>query len=151
LIYADKGNTGKVLGFVDEKSQKSMEIEQEIKNSLGYDYYENFTSDTSFYNVSWAYSLLPIWVCKFKYKKKFFNFMINGKTGNIKGKTPKSGWKIFSLVAGILAGIGYYLATVVSYEELDAAVESYSAELKYAIVALAVAAVLYLVYKGVKK
>lgn len=51
----------------------------------------------------------------------------------------------------ILAGIGYYLATVVSYEELDAAVESYSAELKYAIVALAVAAVLYLVYKGVKK
>ena len=51
----------------------------------------------------------------------------------------------------VLAGIGYYLASVVSYDELDAAVEAYSAEFKYGIIVIAVLAVLYLVYKGLKK
>ena len=57
-------------------------------------------------DIKWNYSLLPIWICNFMYKKKKYNFFINGKTGNIKGKTPKSGWKIFFLVAGLLAGAG---------------------------------------------
>lgn len=51
----------------------------------------------------------------------------------------------------ILAAIGYYLATVVPYEELDAKVAQYSGELKYAMVALGVAVVAYLAYKGYKK
>lgn len=51
----------------------------------------------------------------------------------------------------ILAAIGYYLATVVPYEELDARVEMYSGELKYAMVGVAVLVVAYLVYKGYRK
>ena len=99
--------------FKDECSQKRAEIEQEIKASLGFDYYKSFICNTNFDNVKWSYSLLPIWVCNFKYKKKNYNFMINGKTGNIKGKTPKSGLKIFSLIAGILLGAGL-IALIIS-------------------------------------
>ena len=51
----------------------------------------------------------------------------------------------------ILAAIGYYLATVVPYDQLDAQVERFSGELKYAMVGLAVCVVAFLVYKGYRK
>ena len=50
----------------------------------------------------------------------------------------------------LLADIGYYLQSVVPYEELDSAVAAYSTELKYVMIALGVAVVLYLIYKGRK-
>ena len=51
----------------------------------------------------------------------------------------------------ILAAIGYYLASVVPYEELDYAVAEYSVYLKIAMLALGAFVVLYLIYKGIKK
>lgn len=51
----------------------------------------------------------------------------------------------------ILAAIGYYLASVVPYEQLDATVEQYSGYLKIAMLGLGAAVVIYLIYKGVKK
>ncbi len=51
----------------------------------------------------------------------------------------------------ILAAIGYYLASVVPYEELDHAVAEYSVYLKIAMLVLGAAVVAFLIYKGVKK
>ncbi len=51
----------------------------------------------------------------------------------------------------ILAGIGYYLASVVPYEQLDATVAEYSSHLKVIMLLLGAAVVGYLVYKGTKK
>ena len=51
----------------------------------------------------------------------------------------------------ILASIGYYLASVVPYEELDAAVAEYAVYLKVVMVLIGVAVVAYLAYKGIKK
>lgn len=51
----------------------------------------------------------------------------------------------------ILAAIGYYLASVVPYEELDATVAEYSVYLKVAMLLLGAFVVVYLIYKGLKK
>ena len=51
----------------------------------------------------------------------------------------------------ILAAIGYYLASVVPYEELDSKVAEYSVYLKIAMLALGASVVVYLIYKGTKK
>lgn len=51
----------------------------------------------------------------------------------------------------ILAAVGYYLAHVVPYEQLDGAVAEYSDHLKVVMLLLGVAVVLYLLYKGYKK
>ncbi len=98
--------------LASEQMQKNDAIEVGIKRSLGYDYYIGFKCETQYSNVRWSYSLLPIWACNFKYKNKNYNFFVNGKTGNIKGKTPKSGWKIFALVAGIVLGVGAIAALI---------------------------------------
>lgn len=50
----------------------------------------------------------------------------------------------------ILAAVGYYLASVVPYDQLDAAVAEYSQHLKFIMLGLGVLAVGYLVYKGMR-
>lgn len=51
----------------------------------------------------------------------------------------------------ILASIGYYLASVVPYEQLDSAIAEYSGHLKVVMLGLGVAVVAYLAWKGWKK
>lgn len=51
----------------------------------------------------------------------------------------------------ILAAIGYYLASVVPYDQLDSAVASYSVYLKVAMLLLGLVVLAYLLYKGFKK
>lgn len=50
----------------------------------------------------------------------------------------------------ILAAIGYYLQSIVPYNELDAQVAAYSQELKVVMIVLGILVVGYLIYKGRK-
>ena len=51
----------------------------------------------------------------------------------------------------ILAAIGYSLASIVPYQELDAAVAHYASYLKVGMLVLGALVVCYLIYKGMKK
>lgn len=51
----------------------------------------------------------------------------------------------------ILAALGYYLATIVSYQELNNKIEEYSVPLKWTMVGLGALVILYLVWQGMKK
>lgn len=51
----------------------------------------------------------------------------------------------------ILASIGYYLASVVPYEQLDSVVEHYAVYLKITMLVLGAAVLVFLIYKGTKK
>ncbi len=51
----------------------------------------------------------------------------------------------------VLAALGYYLAQVVPYDQLDATVAAYEKPIKYGLLALVGLFVLYLIYKGCKK
>lgn len=51
----------------------------------------------------------------------------------------------------ILAAIGYYLASVVPYDQLDSKVNEYAVYLKVAMLLLGAFVVIYLIYKGIKK
>ncbi|MGD9901302.1 MAG: hypothetical protein AB7S44_02060 [Spirochaetales bacterium] len=56
-------------------------------------------------NNKYSYLLLPIWVCNYYYKEKLYNFFINGNTGKVTGKVPRSAIKIILFVLFILAAI----------------------------------------------
>ncbi len=105
-----------VNAFTRERSQKSVEIEENIKKKLNYDRYENFVTQTNFTNVMWSYTLLPVWFAEYKYKEKSYKILVNGRTGTVIGKAPKSFWKIFFLVIGIILGVGGIAALVAMAE-----------------------------------
>ena len=46
--------------------------------------------------------LVPIWLLSYRYGKNAYQVLVNGVTGEIAGRYPKSFWKIFFLVISIL-------------------------------------------------
>lgn len=64
---------------------------------------------TNYADIKYKHMLLPIWISSYRYKDKVYNFFVNGQTGEVQGKSPKSFWKVSALIAGIIAvGVGIY-------------------------------------------
>ncbi len=82
------------------------EVEQTAKLKYNYDSYEYFNVSSLFNSIMWRYIYLPVWVCNFKYQNKKYRFLVNGYNGYVTGKVPRSGWKIFGAVLGVLAVVG---------------------------------------------
>jgi hypothetical protein len=53
--------------------------------------------------------LVPVWLLTYDYHGRSFQVVANAATGEIAGRYPKSGWKIFLLVATILLAIVLFL------------------------------------------
>ncbi len=89
--------------------QTRMDIEHDIERDIRSDLSREYSSvsglrcDTSFRSIKFNYVYLPVWINHYKYKKKDYYCYVNGFSGQVTGKSPKSFWKIFFLVLGIAA------------------------------------------------
>ncbi|MGN0438235.1 MAG: hypothetical protein ACI4F4_06880 [Lachnospiraceae bacterium] len=120
-----------IAGFVAERYSVGLKdawktAETSIKNKLKYhiadkirkehhaDQTRNISLNTVFTNKTYKYLLLPIWVSNFKYNDKVYQFMVNGQTGKISGKTPVSIPKVILTVIAVIAIIIilYYLGVL---------------------------------------
>jgi len=62
-----------------------------------------------FHDRRFNYVLLPLFISNYTYREKLFNFYINGATGRIAGRYPKSAAKIFGIILfgiALVAGVG---------------------------------------------
>lgn len=85
------------------KNHLTNKISQKIKRDNNADRSQIIDVDTIFSNVTYKYLLLPVWISSFKYNNKVYQFMINGQTGKVSGKTPISPIRV--AIAVILAAI----------------------------------------------
>ena len=46
--------------------------------------------------------MLPIWCSSFKYNSKVYQFVVNGQTGKVYGKTPVSAIKVILVILVII-------------------------------------------------
>ena len=78
-----------------------------ITNDLEKDYDGVARIDTNIEisNVFNSYIYLPVWINHFSYKGKDYKCYINGQDGTVYGKAPRSFWKIFGLVVGVVLGV----------------------------------------------
>ncbi len=112
-------------GYSAQSNEKSGEecweeakqiIYADIRSAIlaGYDYdvVDNFYPQTSCTDVTFKYVLLPLYVGHCTWKKKLYNFFVNGKNGKVTGKTPLS-WLKIALVsllgAAVAAAVFYFL------------------------------------------
>lgn len=51
--------------------------------------------------------LLPVWLLTYRYRGKVYQVVVNGVTGQVGGRYPKSAWKIFFLVLLLLIVAGF--------------------------------------------
>ena len=97
------------------KARIDESIKAQILKQYTYDTLSYINISTNHQNVTYKYVMLPVYVGNYTYKKKLYNFYVNGCTGKVAGKTPKSPWKILGVVLGVLAlavgiwAISYFL------------------------------------------
>jgi hypothetical protein len=99
-------------GFEYAKIKMERVIRNTIKSNIGGDQQRINHFITNYNNTTYKSVLFPVWTAEFKWKKKNYNYAINGQTGKVTGERPYSWFKITLLILtlAILIGSAVYLA-----------------------------------------
>ncbi|MBQ8957490.1 MAG: hypothetical protein IJ057_03145 [Bacteroidales bacterium] len=115
-FIAERYSVGLKEGW--EHAQKA--IQSDLRSDIEYYVKKNWRADradsvkfsTLYSNITYKYLLVPVWISSFKYKEKVYQFVVNGQTGKVGGKTPVSAWRVILAIlmaAGIIAGLYFLL------------------------------------------
>ena len=74
-------------------------ISSKIRNECRADHVSNLRFTTVHSKVTYKYLLLPIWLSSFRFKEKVYQFLVNGQTGKVGGKTPISALRVAIAIA----------------------------------------------------
>ncbi len=90
-------------GFGQAKYKMDPVIRQTIRRDIGGDEQRISQVATDYHNITFKHVLLPIWISAYRYHKKIYRFLVNGRTGEVQGERPWSWVKItFAVLAGAL-------------------------------------------------
>lgn len=98
-------------GFADAERQMVGPIEQTIRADIGGDTQQIHERRTSYRNITFKHILLPVWISAYRYRDKVYRFLVNARTGEVKGERPWSAWKI---TGAVLAGLLLIAAMVIA-------------------------------------
>ncbi len=93
-------------GFSLAKIKMEPTIRSIIRNDIGGDHQQISTINIEYNNTTFKHILLPIWLSAYKYNEKIYRFLINARTGEVRGERPYSWIKITLLILAIIALIG---------------------------------------------
>lgn len=92
-------------------------INSRLRNAISSQIRSNHSADevrdiqmTAFYqDITYKYLLLPIWISNYKYNDKVYQFMVNGQTGKVSGRSPISiGRVAVAILIGIILAVIFY-------------------------------------------
>ncbi len=91
------------------REQMEAEMEELCAAEVPGDTHRNLQVETDYAGQTFKHILVPIWLLSYGYAARTFQVLINGYTGSIAGRYPKSWVKITLAVLGILALLGFIL------------------------------------------
>jgi len=97
-------------GYEEARVIMDRMIERDVRFDIGGDRQRIERIDTTLSNVTFKHILLPVWTAAYKYRGKSYRFVVNGRSGTVKGERPWSWVKITlaALLAALIAGIIAY-------------------------------------------
>ncbi|MCQ2518212.1 MAG: hypothetical protein MJ119_05560 [Lachnospiraceae bacterium] len=93
---AKKSISNKILGGISEKVRKKENSNMVRVKDV----------QTEFSALTYKYLLLPIWCSSFRYNNKVYQFVVNGQTGKVYGRTPVSTIKVIIVILCVLLVLG---------------------------------------------
>ena len=99
--------------FDQARTHMDRVIMRDVKFDIGGDRQRVHSTETQLGALTFKHVLLPVWLAAYKYRGKTFRFVVNGRTGRVRGERPYSAGKIaIAVVVGLLlaAAIGYAIA-----------------------------------------
>lgn len=101
---AESYQTDLEAGFIVAKERMDPTIRGTICSDIGGDRQRIISTKTSYYDISFKHILLPVYVSSYRYKKKSYQIMVNGTTGEVHGERPYSWIKItLAVIAALIA------------------------------------------------
>jgi len=79
------------------------QAKQVCRQDIGSAHVRNFCMTADFSDESWRYILLPVYLTSYRYQEKVYQIMVNGQTGTIAGQKPVAWWKVWLVIAALLA------------------------------------------------
>ncbi|HKM04965.1 MAG TPA: hypothetical protein VJZ04_10360 [Lachnospiraceae bacterium] len=84
-------------------------ITDQVQQKKHADHVKDLHINPIYSDITYKYLLLPVWISNFKYKDKIYQFMVNGQTGKVSGKTPVSALRVaLAIFIGIVIVSGLY-------------------------------------------
>ncbi len=98
-------------GFMEAKGLADERIRGMIRKDIGGDAQQISSVKTAYEAPAFKHVLLPVYVSAYKFKGKLYQFLINGRSGEVQGERPLSTTKIALAILGGLAVIAliYFL------------------------------------------
>ena len=88
------------------QDQMNARLEQMCGQQVPGDTYRNLRIHPDYSQRTFKHVLVPVWLLSYTYGARAFQVIVNGYTGTIAGRYPKSVWKILLLiVAAVLAAL----------------------------------------------
>jgi DNA-directed RNA polymerase subunit RPC12/RpoP len=100
---AEKYQIDLAEGFEIAKEIAEEEIRQLVRRDIGGDEQRITSLNTNYKDISFKHLLLPVYVSAFKFKNKLYQFLVNGRTGEVQGQRPYSWVKITLASIAVLA------------------------------------------------
>ena len=89
-------------GFNVAKQRMHPVIRQRIRRDIGGDQQQIIQADTQYSQISFKHILLPFWIAGFRFRNKTYQFLVNGRTGEVQGDRPYS---VFKIALAVLAAL----------------------------------------------
>lgn len=98
-------------GFAIAREEMDSVIRGDVRADIGGDEQRIHVIDTAVSDITFKHILLPVWVAAYKFRGKSYRFVVNGRTGKVKGERPWSWIKIsLAVLLGlIVAGIVIFI------------------------------------------
>ena len=120
---AERYSVGLKAAWEKAKASISGKLKSKISSKIISDNHADHASDvkvsTTFSKITYKYLMLPIWCSSFKYNNKVYQFMVNGQTGKVYGKTPISVWKVILVIVIILIILALILCCAGGYSTIS--------------------------------
>ncbi|MCF6358173.1 MAG: hypothetical protein L3J54_10245 [Draconibacterium sp.] len=99
-------------GFEIAKEIADRKIRELVRRDIGGDVQRITALNTSYKDISFKHLLLPVYVAAFKFKNKVYQFLVNGRTGEVQGERPYSWIKItLAVIAALAIALTIYILT----------------------------------------
>jgi hypothetical protein len=89
-------------GFEIARSIMDGTIRQLVTRDIGGDEQRISSVNTSYDNITYKHTLLPLWISAYRYQERIYRFLVNARTGEVQGERPYSVVKIVLLILAIL-------------------------------------------------
>lgn len=98
-------------GFNYAQSNMDKIIRKDVQHAIGGDQQRIGRLQTSHSDTTFKHVLLPLWTAAFEFRGKTYRFVVNGRTGKVRGERPYS---VIKIALAALAG-GAVLIGVISF------------------------------------